>query len=549
MDAIPDFEDSLAVEAEVRARLAAALGPKYVVRERVGQGGFCDVYEVWDTHLERRLAVKLLRTDVPWGPGMNVRFEREARALGTLNHLNIPPVHFVGDKEGLSYFAMSFIEGDSLADRLAGSGPFEHRRLVELMIPVLEALGHAHRRGIVHRDIKPDNIIVEAGSDRPVLVDFGVAKDLSTRVGSSLPGVILGTPAYISPEQVLGENVDHRSDIYAVGSTIYHLLTGQTIFSGEHPRDLIRNQLTGEIPVPTDVNPGIPLWLSSSVLCALERRPEDRFQSAAAMAEALRAGLRMESEESEWVEPSFAPMPFQGGVAAARRATDAEPPPWLLKDEDLPAQTEHWGVQLRWVLATIAISLVLTWVGLVPMQLVLRNSMLVPISVHLPRGPTEEVSPGGEYRVGLGQNWKVALQWDVNPTPVRNAALGDALSGSLRIETVDIRELFTKRIYRDLNAWSLGDAAVAPRVVNQSSAVLFVRVVPATASQAGTLVERGDDVLLGYYRWDGDMSVEVRRASGELVFLRPRLTDINEETGEYRVLVTDSVLNTASNSK
>jgi serine/threonine protein kinase len=288
---IPEEDDRHVLE-----RLSTALSPTYLVRRLIGRGGFCDVFEIYDHDLDRRLAVKVLRADLAWAPGMIERFEREARALARLNHPNIPPLYFVGDAQGLVYFAMPFIEGRSLGDRVRLEGPMDPAALITIMIPVLDALDHAHRHGIIHRDIKPDNVIIEAAGARPLLVDFGLAKQMSARPGASLPGLILGTPAYSSPEQVLAQpGVDHRSDIYAIGSTMFHVLTGRTIVAGNSPAEVIGRQLTAEIPVPSRLNPDIPSWLSDLVLCALERRPEDRFQSAVAMAVALKAGVEPRS--------------------------------------------------------------------------------------------------------------------------------------------------------------------------------------------------------------------------------------------------------------
>ena len=292
---VPSSTSPTALQAEddqhVLERLTAALSPTYDVIRLVGRGGFCDVFEIYDTHLDRRLAVKVLRADLAWAPGMVPRFEREARSLAKLNHPTIPPLYFVGEHEGLVYFAMPFIEGRSLGQIVNEEGPMPPERLVPLILPVLDALEYAHGHGIIHRDIKPDNIVIDKLSGRPLLLDFGLAKQMASRPGSSLPGLILGTPAYTSPEQVLGQpEVDHRSDIYGLGSTMYHLLTGTMIATGDTPQEIIGRQLTGDIPVASTVNPRIPAWLSNAVMCALERRPEDRYQSARALAEALRAG-------------------------------------------------------------------------------------------------------------------------------------------------------------------------------------------------------------------------------------------------------------------
>ncbi|MGH7657808.1 MAG: serine/threonine-protein kinase, partial [Gemmatimonadales bacterium] len=269
----------------VRERLARALGPDFELLELLGRGGFAEVYEVRDNRLHRRLAVKVLRPDLAWTEGMLHRFEEEARSLARLSHPNILPIHFVGDTEGLVYYAMPFVEARSVGQLLRQQGPLDPETAVQLIRPILDALEHAHARGMIHRDIKPDNILVENGTGRPLLVDFGIARQMDGSPGTTGSGFVVGTPTYMSPEQALGQqNVDHRADLYAVGAMLYQMVTGQPPYEGETSQEVIGRHINDPIPSPGEVDEDIPEWLSNVVVHAMAKRPDERYQHAAEMA-------------------------------------------------------------------------------------------------------------------------------------------------------------------------------------------------------------------------------------------------------------------------
>src|SRR6185369_15428744 len=236
---------ALAVNDYLLDRVTVAVGTQYLIENEVGRGGMAVVYRAIDTRLNRPVAIKVLPPDVAFNPDVRTRFIREAQTAAQLNHPNIVPIYAVDDKDGgsLVYFVMACIDGESLGVRLNREGAWPVDRAVRVLRDVADALAYAHARGVVHRDIKPDNILIDRASGRPMVTDFGIARAAAGETRLTVTGVAVGTPAYMSPEQALGEReVDGRSDLYSLGIVGYHMLAGDTPFkAGNTPAMLVKH--------------------------------------------------------------------------------------------------------------------------------------------------------------------------------------------------------------------------------------------------------------------------------------------------------------------
>ena len=264
---------------ELKARLQEALGDGYEVVRPLGEGGFAVVFLVKDLNLKRKLAVKVLSPDLITSKTVLERFKREAETVAQLSHPHIVPLHFIGQKDDLLYLAMTCVEGGSLADRIKKEGKLPVLEAERILKEMASALEYAHKRGVVHRDIKPHNVLLEADTGRSLVTDFGIARTADS--GSlTATGMLVGTPAYLSPEQVAGEGGDHRADIYALGIVAYEMLTGEPPFTGPSATIVLMKRLA-ELPPPlAKLRPEAPPLLRDVIDGMLAVEPARRFQSA-----------------------------------------------------------------------------------------------------------------------------------------------------------------------------------------------------------------------------------------------------------------------------
>jgi tRNA A-37 threonylcarbamoyl transferase component Bud32 len=253
----------------------------YQIAEEIGQGGMSAVYRAYQPQLERWVAVKIMHTTEASSKEFLARFRREARAVAALRHPNILTIYDYGEEHGIAYIVMEYVPGGTLKARLTGQ-PMEWPDAATLVIPVGRALAYAHSEGIVHRDVKPANILL-ARPDWPMLADFGLVKLVGHQRGITQPGVSVGTPAYFSPEQAAGEDVDHRSDIYGLAVVLYELLTGRLPFEADSPIEMMLRRLHESPTPPRRLNPCITPSLEAVILQALARDPAARHPTMEAL--------------------------------------------------------------------------------------------------------------------------------------------------------------------------------------------------------------------------------------------------------------------------
>jgi serine/threonine protein kinase len=278
---------------DLGTHVATVLSANYELESEIGRGGMGIVYCARDKRLKREIAVKVLPPELSFRADIRQRFLREAETAAQLNHPNIVPIYTVEERDNLVYFVMAYIKGDNLGQRLQQHGPMPPVEVRRILREVADALAYAHHRNVIHRDIKPDNIIIDEETGRAMVTDFGIARALTDSGDSRLTatGMAIGTPAYMSPEQSAGDQaIDGRSDLYSLGVVGYQMLCGQPPFVASNTPSMLVKHLS-EKPIPVDERwPDLPPDLSRAVMMCLEKDPADRFPSAAAFAVALDGG-------------------------------------------------------------------------------------------------------------------------------------------------------------------------------------------------------------------------------------------------------------------
>ena len=302
---------------------------RYRIGAQIARGGMSTVYAAVDTRLDREVAVKVMDPALAREPAFRTRFEREARAVAKLNHPTLVNVFDQGVDEDYVFLVMELVEGGSLRELLKERGPMPPHAAIAVMQPMLNALAIAHAKGMIHRDIKPDNVLI-SDQHQVKLADFGLVRAIDNAMGdatnatTSVNGQVIGTVGYLSPEQVRGENLTQASDVYSAGILLFELLTGRTPFKGASPLETAMARISRPVPAPSTLMPDIPPEIDELVLRACHRDPAQRFQDGSEFLQAV------EDTAEQLDIPDFeVPAPIESAVRTALAGTDfGERTPW-----------------------------------------------------------------------------------------------------------------------------------------------------------------------------------------------------------------------------
>ncbi len=281
-----DYDDEMS--ESLHERVIGAIGDQYQIEDEVGRGGMSVVYRALDPRLNRPVAVKVLPPELAYDPAIRTRFTREAQTSALLSHAHIVPIYDVGEREGIAYFVMALVGGGNLATRLALQPRQPIDEVRRMLCEIADALASAHMRGVIHRDIKPDNILLDRDTGRSLVTDFGIARAVEAGTRLTVTGMAVGTPTYMSPEQAVGDKeIDGRSDLYSLGVVAYQMLTGRVPFTAGNSMALLMKHVT-ETPRPiAELRPEAPKAMRDAIERALAKAPEDRWPTAASFRDAM----------------------------------------------------------------------------------------------------------------------------------------------------------------------------------------------------------------------------------------------------------------------
>ncbi|HET7563533.1 MAG TPA: protein kinase [Gemmatimonadaceae bacterium] len=371
---------ALSSDAELRAVVERALSANYEIDREIGRGGMGIVYRAKDRRLKRTVAVKLLPPELAYRREIKSRFLREAETAAQLNHPNVVPIYTVDEREGLVYFVMACVDGCTLAKRMADVQRFDIDEARRILREVAEALSYAHARGVVHRDIKPDNILLDGESGRAMVTDFGIARAVQDTTGSRLTatGMAIGTPAYMSPEQAAGDReIDGRSDLYSLGVVGYQMLAGELPFTASSTPAMLMKHIA-ERPIPVEQHRrDIPPPLAATVMTLLEKEPDQRFENAGVLLQALDGRVTVTAPRSAMATSRTAPQrtepysaPYTPPVPQSQGSEAALPDHWARWNAPQVQRFRRSFIPFVFVNSVIVLAAIFTGVNFVPVTVI-----------------------------------------------------------------------------------------------------------------------------------------------------------------------------------
>jgi serine/threonine-protein kinase len=472
------------------------LGERYEIGGVLGRGGMAEVHRGRDLRLGREVAVKVLRSDLARDPSFQVRFRREAQASASLNHPAIVAVYDTGeDRTSLGatpYIVMEYVEGETLRDVLRREGPLPPERAMSLSADICGALDFSHRNGIVHRDVKPGNVMITPQGSVKVM-DFGIARAVSDSAATmTSTAAVIGTAQYLSPEQARGEGVDARSDVYSLGCLLYELVTGAPPFTGDSPVAVAYQHVREDPRLPSSINPRVPAELDAILLKAMSKNPANRYQSAADMrSDLLRAlaGQRVEATpvmgESEKTAIIGAPVRGFG----------------YADEDDWDGEDEEARRRKRRIIAIVSVLAVLLVAGVIAAAVLLSGDdepttpsveqVAVPRLVGMSQPDAEAAITGAGLKVGdisseASSADDAGKVTDSNPASGAQVEKGSEVdlvigAGPNTIAIPNIVNLFEQEAIDNLRAAGFENASINTREID--SLVEAGRVVTVTPSQ------------------------------------------------------------------